>query len=105
VAVAAASAALPAWRTTKLSRRRDLILRAAELVEAMRLETAADAGWCEFNIAIASDVLCGVASRVGSIEESESDATVLVLKELYGVVLSITPCSVLHLRAACSPPG
>jgi len=39
---------------------------AAELAEAMRLETAADAGWCELNVAYASGVLRDVASRVAS---------------------------------------
>jgi len=38
---------------------------AAELA-AMRLETAADAGWCELNIAYVSGVLRDVASRVAS---------------------------------------
>ena len=102
-AIAAASAALPGWKTTKLSKRRDLMLRAAELLdemadelkEAMKLETAADDGWSDFNIMNASGVLRGVASRVSSIEgripESDSDATVLVMKEPYGVVLGIAP--------------
>ena len=66
--------------------------RAAELLEA----SAADAGWCELNVAYAS----GVLRRRG-----ESDVTVLVLKEPYGVVLSIAPWSVLHPRGACSPPS
>jgi len=39
---------------------------AAELAKAMRLETAADAGWCELNVAYVSGVLRDVASRVAS---------------------------------------
>jgi acyl-CoA reductase-like NAD-dependent aldehyde dehydrogenase len=103
-AIAAASAALPGWKSTRLTHRRDLILKAAEelqanreaIAEAMKLETAADDGWCGFNIDNAIQMLKGVAARVCSLEGRLPDSddpslTAMIVREPYGVVLAIAP--------------
>lgn len=104
-AVAAATAAYPAWRALGAVARGDLLLGAAaqleaaapELIEAMMLETAADEGWCRFNIANSLDMLRGVAGRLPAAVEGrlpvtkDPDTTALIVKEPYGVVLAIAP--------------
>jgi acyl-CoA reductase-like NAD-dependent aldehyde dehydrogenase len=103
-AVAAATAALPGWKSTRLTHRRDLILKAAEeleanreaLWEAMKLEIAADDGWCGFNVDSSIKMLKDVASRVCTLEGRIPDSddptlTSMVMREPYGVVLAIAP--------------
>lgn len=104
-AVAAATTAYPAWRALGATARGDLLLAAAaqlekatpELVEAMMLETAADENWCLFNIANSLEMLRGVAGRLPAAVEGrlpvtrDPNTTALIVKEPYGVVLSIAP--------------
>lgn len=103
-AVSAATAAFPAWKATQLKDRRNLILKAAdaleasydEIAEAMKQETASDDGWAAFNINTSLEVMRGVAQRLPSIEGripqcDDPNMTAMVVKEPYGVVLAIAP--------------
>ncbi|KAA8904190.1 aldehyde dehydrogenase domain-containing protein [Sphaerosporella brunnea] len=114
-AIAAATAALPEWKATRLSKRRDMILKVAEeleknqaaINETMKVEVAADQGWCDFNISNTLEMLRGVASRVCSLEgripeSNASDLTAMVVREPYGVVLAIAPWNAPVILAARS---
>ncbi|OCL07377.1 aldehyde dehydrogenase [Glonium stellatum] len=104
-AVAAASAAFPAWSKTKPSVRRNILLKAAEILESradecagyMMQETGAEAMFAGgFNIPLTVEMLRDVAGRIsgimGSIPVCASEGTsALVLKEPFGVVLGIAP--------------
>lgn len=71
----AAAAAFPSWSTTKLVKRRQLLMgfadilakRADGLKECMRLETAAQESWAELNIDIATGFIADIAGRLVSI--------------------------------------
>lgn len=104
-AVSAAKAAFPAWSKMKHSAKRDIFLRAANVVEArtdeladyMKMETgAADMFSNGFNVPKMADMLRDVAGRIsavmGHIPSCEEEGTsALVVKEPYGVVLGIAP--------------
>jgi hypothetical protein len=112
----AAASAFKEWRLTTPTQRRDIFLKAAEicenrrptLVKHMRDETGADEGWCNFNIGVTIDGMKDVAGRISSIEGAfpatqNPDVSAIVMREPYGVVLSIAPwsvtwCPVLHLH-------
>jgi hypothetical protein len=112
----AAANAFKKWRLTTPAQRRDIFLKAAEICESqratlvkhMRDETGADEGWCNFNIGVTIDGLKDVAGRISSIEGTfpttqDPDVSAIVMREPYGVVLSIAPwlvtsCPVLHLH-------
>ncbi|CCX07221.1 Aldehyde/histidinol dehydrogenase [Pyronema domesticum] len=118
-AVSAATAAFPAWKATQLKDRRNLILKAAdaleasydEIAEAMKQETASDDGWAAFNINTSLEVMRGVAQRLPSIEGripqcDDPNMTAMVVKEPYGVVLAIAPWNapiILAIRAIVFP--
>jgi acyl-CoA reductase-like NAD-dependent aldehyde dehydrogenase len=62
----------------------------------MKLETAADDGWCGFNVDGSIKMLKGAASLVctleGRIPESDDPTlTAMIMREPYGVVLAIAP--------------
>lgn len=71
----AAAAAFPSWSTTKLVKRRELLMkfadvlkeRADDLKECLRLETAAQVPWAELNIDLAAGFVTEVAGRLTSI--------------------------------------
>lgn len=71
----AASAAFPSWSTTKLVKRRELLLKFADVLtkrtedlkECMCIETAAQASWAEFNVHTAAGFVQEVAGRVTNI--------------------------------------
>src|SRR3569833_2692 len=103
-AVAAAAEALPAWLATTPRQRRDVLLKAAdvllrrrgELEAYMRDETGADDMMIGFNFEPMRDIMIDVAGRVSTLEGSvpaTQDAGVgaMVLQEPYGVVLAIAP--------------
>ena len=99
----AAQAAFPAWAKKKPSARRDIFLKAADILEKrtdelakyMKLETAANDHFIHFNVAGAAAQLRQVASdtvaEVGFVPVCEEGRTALVMKEPYGVVLGIAP--------------
>lgn len=104
-AVQAAQAAFPAWAKTKPSVRRDIMLTAAnilerrtdELVEYMKLETAANDHSCHLNVRGSVEQLRVVASSIAVAEagfvpvSGEEGRSAVVMREPYGVVLGIAP--------------
>jgi acyl-CoA reductase-like NAD-dependent aldehyde dehydrogenase len=113
-AVQAAAEALPAWRGTPPIERRNIFLKAAEIMEKRRSElvgymlqeTGDVESWCHFNLDVAIDFIKDVAGRCGTIEGAipqtmDPNVTGLVLKEPYGVVLSIAPWYVWHSCNDC----
>src|SRR3569833_780306 len=117
-AVAAAAEALPAWKATTPRQRRDVLLKAADVLlrrrgahhkaadeqqprrgeheTNMRDETGADDMMIGFNFETMRDIMIDVAGRVSTLEGSvpaTQDAGVgaMVLQEPYGVVLAIAP--------------
>ncbi|KAH8174505.1 aldehyde dehydrogenase family protein [Sarocladium implicatum] len=120
-AVQAAADALPAWRGTPPIERRNIFLKAAEIMERRRAElvgymlqeTGDVESWCHFNLDVAIDFIKDVAGRCGAIEGAipqtmDPNLTGLVLKEPYGVVLSIAPWNapyILGTRSVVFPLG
>ncbi|TPX08416.1 uncharacterized protein E0L32_010146 [Thyridium curvatum] len=119
-AVEAAAAALPEWRAWTPRRRRDLFLKAAEvmtrrraeLASYMAAETGAAEAWANFNLDVAGDFFIDVAGRLGPAAEGRVPLTqdpntgAMVLKEPFGVVLAIAPWNapyILGTRAILFP--
>jgi acyl-CoA reductase-like NAD-dependent aldehyde dehydrogenase len=104
-AVEAAHAAFPAWSQTKPTVRRDILLKAAEILESrleksaefMRTEMGADAGASQFFVVpLAIRMLREVASRItsicGSVPVVEAEGqSAIIYKEPMGVILGIVP--------------
>lgn len=104
-AVEAASAAFPTWSTTKPTARRDILLKAADLLESrieenaeyMRTEMGADVPASQgFVVPLAIRMLREVASRItsicGSVPVVEAEGqSAIVFKEAMGVILGIVP--------------
>lgn len=104
-AVDAASAAFPGWSATKPTARRDILLRAADLLEErteanaeiMRTEMGADVGTSQFFVVpLAIKMLRDVAGRITSVCGSvptveEEGQSAIVYKEPMGVILGIVP--------------
>lgn len=104
-AVDAASAAFPAWSATKPTARRDILLRAADLLEErteanaeiMRTEMGADVGASQFFVVpLAIKMLRDIAGRITSVCGSvpiveEEGQSAIVYKEPMGVILGIVP--------------
>jgi len=104
-AVAAAQAAFPAWAKMKPAARRNIFMKAAEIMDSrkeelagyMMEETGAEPPFSAgFNVPLAADMLRDVAGRIGGImghiPTCDQDGTyALVVKEPYGVVLGIAP--------------
>lgn len=101
-AVDAAAKALAGWRRSTPSTRRDILLRAAEvmnsdreeLAEYMKIETGSSNEWTQFNLNNAIDLLKDVAGRISSIEGSaptlsNPNMKAMIVKEPYGVVFSV----------------
>lgn len=118
-AVDAASRAFPAWRDTTPSARRDLLLKAADIMEKRRAElseyinvcTGCTQDWTDLNINGAIDVIKDVAGRVSGIngaipQLSDPNLNAMVLKEPFGVVLAIAPWNapyILGVRSVLQP--
>ena len=116
-AAEAAQAALPAWRATKPSFRRDILLRAsdimkeraAECAEYMQIETGAEPSYAAgFNVPSAIEQLRDVAGRIVTTMVGTQPACLqegkyaMMSKEPYGVILGISPWNapyILGLRA------
>lgn len=103
-AVAAAKAAFPAWSKTKPYDRRDILMRAAdimlsrreELIRYQMEETGAGRMFVEKTFELGAGFIKDFAARIPSIEGSvpsvsEEGECAMVLKEPYGVVLGIAP--------------
>lgn len=103
-AVDAAAAALPAWKALTPGKRRDIFLKAADVMEkrkdelatTMMDEVGVPRGWADFNISVARDFLLDIAGRLVTIEgfiptPSDPATGALVVKEPFGVILAIAP--------------
>lgn len=104
-AVQAAQDAFPAWAALIPTKKRDIFLKAADIMEARGKElgaynmdeTGADEFWASgFNVPLAADMLRDVAGRISSIAGSipvlgDPGTSALVLQEPYGVILGIAP--------------
>lgn len=103
-AVDAAAAAASTWRDTSNSSRRDILLKAAELMDQRRSELSQylideisqPQSWATFNLDVAIDLIKDAAGRIGTIggyvpRPSDPDTGAMVWREPYGVVLAIAP--------------
>jgi acyl-CoA reductase-like NAD-dependent aldehyde dehydrogenase len=103
-AVDVASEALKSWRKTTPQDRRDIFLKAGEIMQSRRDElakymsdeTGAAQDWAAFNIDTAIGILKDVAGRIPTLEGSfpatmNPSRSAIILREPYGVVLSIAP--------------
>lgn len=103
-AVDAAVAAFPAWKAVTPGKRRDVFLRAAEVMErrreelvtVMMEEIGAPRAWADFNITTAKEFLIDIAGRLVTIEGAipttqDPNTGALVLKEPFGVIFAIAP--------------
>jgi len=104
-AVEAAQAAFPAWSKTKPSRRRDILLKASDILaqraeeaaEYMEIETGAVPAYSGgFNVPSAIEQLKDVAGRIitstGSVPVcAEEGKSAMIVKEPYGVIFGIAP--------------
>ncbi|OAA32068.1 Aldehyde/histidinol dehydrogenase [Moelleriella libera RCEF 2490] len=118
-AVDAASEALRSWRKTTLQQRQDIFLKAAdnlqsradELQKCLEGETGATSAWSQMNVNVMAMILKDVAGRVISLAGSipsmkDPSRTALVVREPFGVVLSIAPWNapyILGTRAVAFP--
>jgi acyl-CoA reductase-like NAD-dependent aldehyde dehydrogenase len=104
LAVDAAATAFKSWKNTTQKSRRDILFKAAEVMQRrteeligyMVDETGCPRGWAEFNLKVARDLIIDVAGRLCTIEGSfpateDEGLSALVLREPYGVVLAIAP--------------
>ncbi|UKZ75529.1 hypothetical protein TrVFT333_003216 [Trichoderma virens FT-333] len=117
-AVDAAAAAFKTWRKSTPVQRRDIFLKAAdiiqqksdELVEIMSNETGAATPWALFNINTAAELIRDAASRTSAIEGSfptlmDPNTSGIVLREPYGVVLSVAPWNAPYILPTRSIAG
>lgn len=101
----AAQAAFPAWSRTKPSERRDIFLKAADIIEKRREELkyyihheiGADEGYQNFMLALSTEGLKDTAGKIadavrGQVPISNHDGMKAIIhKRPYGVVLGIAP--------------
>ena len=100
----AAANAFKTWRKSLPKQRRDIFLKAAEVMERrkdelaqyMMSETGASRQWADFNVNTARELILDVAGRVATIEGSlptaaDPNTGAMILKEPFGVILAIAP--------------
>lgn len=111
-AVEAAEAAFPAWSQTKPTARRDILLKAADILESrleenaefMRTEMGADVGASQFfvvpmSIRMLRDIAGRITSICGSVPVVEEEGqSAIVYKEAMGVILGIVPWYVVKTK-------
>ena len=104
-AIEAAQAAFPTWSKTKPSKRRDILLKAADIIASraeelgryMVDETGSVMAYATgFNVPGSVEMLRDVAGRIATVTAympvvAGEGKSALVLKEPYGVVLGIAP--------------
>jgi acyl-CoA reductase-like NAD-dependent aldehyde dehydrogenase len=104
-AVDSAAAAFKTWRKTSPTARRDILLRAADIMESRKAEivsmeieeTSCGQPWALFNVESTVDIIREIASRVTSTCAGEMPSTAnegalsLVFHEPIGPVLLIAP--------------
>lgn len=115
----AAAAAFPEWSKSLPKQRREILLKAADLLEArgpqfvevMGAEIGATAGWAMFNVTLAADMLREAASLVTQIKgeiipSNRPGSLAMAVRQPAGVVLAIAPWNapvILGVRALATP--
>lgn len=112
-AVEAASGAFKKWKKTTPAHRRDIFLKAAEVMQKRReelrgymvTETGCDETWGDFNLDTAMNHIKDVAGRIATLEGSypstaNPERSAIVMQEPYGVVLAIAPWNAPYILAA-----
>lgn len=112
-AIAAGAEAVTSWSQSTPSQRRDLFLKAANVLEAraaelkrfMIEETGSDGTWADFNLHHSKECLLDCAGRISGIEgriANPMDPSIggLIVKEPYDVILVISPWYVIRSREA-----
>lgn len=108
-AVEAAEKAFPAWRDTLPAKKRDIFLKAADILEKRGQELGkyfedeggASEFWAGgFNVPVSADGLRDIAGRISGLNGSiptmgQEGRSALIYKEPYGVILGIAPWYVL----------
>ena len=118
-AVAAADAAFPDWAATSPAERREVLLRAADLLRAREAEVVAlmageaggTAGWAAFNVWLGAETLREAAAAVTAprgavLAAQEPGALGLAVREPVGVVAGFVPWNapvILGVRAVAAP--
>ncbi|KAJ5997305.1 hypothetical protein N7499_006392 [Penicillium canescens] len=120
-AVDNAQAAFSAWKKTKYNERRDILLKAADIMESrkeefiqyQREETGAGRPFTEVTFGLGVEFIRDFAGRISSIQGTVPNVNrdgegAIVYKEPYGVILSIAPWNapfILGVRAVAQPLG
>jgi acyl-CoA reductase-like NAD-dependent aldehyde dehydrogenase len=118
-ALDAAQKAFLTWRNVKPAQKRNIFLRAADLMESRSSElercvveeTGTSPGWAAFNVNLGAEILRDVAGRISSIQgtiptNAEEGVSSLVYKEPLGVILAIAPWNaafILGVRSVAYP--
>ena len=118
-AAAAAQAAFPEWSKTPLAKRRAVLWKAADFLEArapevariITLETGGTFGWGMFNAIFAASILRESAAAVSQVQgevipSNQPGVTALAVRRPVGVVLGIAPWNapmILGVRAVAMP--
>ncbi|GJH22554.1 aldehyde dehydrogenase [Caballeronia novacaledonica] len=118
-AVDAAARAFPVWAELPPGRRRELLLRAADalearkaaFVDAMMAETGSTSAWADFNVTLGTDMLKEAAVLTTQIRGEVIPSNVpgnlaLAVRQAAGVVLGIAPWNapvILGVRALSTP--
>lgn len=117
-AIASSTAAFETWRWTKPQERREIFLRAYQLLKELRdesreyssTETAVPTMSFEFEYGTAIDIclqLAGLSSHYGTVvNPDEKDTSAVFINQPYGVVLGIAPWNAPHtlgMRACLFP--
>jgi acyl-CoA reductase-like NAD-dependent aldehyde dehydrogenase len=103
-AVDTAAVAFKAWRKSLPKTRRDIFLKAAEIMERrkeelagyMMAETGCPRQWGDFNVTTAREMILDVAGRLTGLEGTiptvaDPNSGAMILREPFGVVLAIAP--------------
>ena len=104
VAIDSAAEAFKTWRKSLPRPRRDILLKAAEVMERrkeelggyMMNETGCPRQWADFNVTAARELILDVAGRLGGLDGSMPTAAdpntgAMILREPFGVILAIAP--------------
>ena len=118
-ALKSAEKAFKSWSKTKPAFRRDIFLKAAEIIAKRKeelqhyshTETGAAAEFFGFEFALACDAFKAIAGLISSVQGSiptpaEDGSSAMMFREPYGVVLAIAPWNapyVLGLRSCLQP--
>ncbi|KXX74340.1 Vanillin dehydrogenase [Madurella mycetomatis] len=118
-AIDTAANAFKTWKKSQPRQRRDIFLKAVEVMERRREElgqymmdeTGCPRQWADFNIGASKELLLDVAGRLPSLEGSippvaDPDSGAMIIKEPFGVVLSIAPWNapyILGIRSVLYP--